>query len=100
MVFIDGLMVGSTVIDDVIDYEFDGYLSLGDQFNGAIKSIKVLNHAYCTSVYAESISFSTTDCPDCSFCDVTDSCYIDCLSLEGYYIDTTTNTCEGKFNNC
>lgn len=83
------------MINDVVNYKFDGYLSIGDRFNGAIKKVAVKNHAYCLSTYAESVSFSATVCTSCAFCDSTDGCYTDCPTLKGYYIDST-KTCKGK----
>lgn len=77
-----------------MNYQFDGYLAIGDHFKGAIKKVTVINHAFCQSTQAESISFSTTTCTGCAFCDTTDLCYIDCLSLE-YYV-SSSSTCKGK----
>eukprot|EP00347_Sterkiella_histriomuscorum_P008669 403344213 len=99
LIFIDGQIAANTIVSDVVNYNFDGYLSIGDRFNGAIKQISLKNHAYCLSNFSESISTSATVCTTCSFCDMTAGCYTDCPSLPGYYINST-NKCTACDNSC
>ncbi|CDW80224.1 UNKNOWN [Stylonychia lemnae] len=93
LVFINGKQVANKFVEDAIKYEFNGYITIGDQFNGAIKRISLSNHAYCQSTLSETISLSSLTCLTCDFCDSTDGCYTDCPMLKGYYIDGT-NACK------
>lgn len=35
------------VVNDVVDYAFNGHVVMGDGFKGAIRKVSIFNHAFC-----------------------------------------------------
>jgi len=78
------------IIDDAVNFRFDGYLILGDSFGGVIRNVRIINRTPCLTDYPETLTTNSTLCTNsanetCSFCDILDSCYGNCNNISYWW---------------